>query len=87
MSNVVFENNAVEDMLILSQVNQKLLKRVFEIIDDIIKHPFEGIGKPEPLKHNLKGYWSRRVTDEHRLIYKVDSEKNVIITALKGHYH
>jgi toxin YoeB len=86
MKQVIFENTALDDIRKLAQVNPKLLKKVFELIDDIIKHPFEGLGKPELLKHNLKGYWSRRITDEHRLIYKIDADQNVVITALVGHY-
>jgi len=86
MSKVVFENSVVEEIRTLAQANPKLLKKIFDLIDDVIKHPFEGIGKPEPLKHNYKGYWSRRITDEHRLIYKIDAEKNVIVTGLQGHY-
>lgn len=55
------------------------------MIEVVAKKPFEGIGKPEPLKSNWKGYWSRRITDEHRLIYKIGNE-SIIIVALKGHY-
>ncbi|WP_460963242.1 Txe/YoeB family addiction module toxin [Spirosoma litoris] len=50
------------------------------------RHPFEGIGKPEPLKGNLSGWWSRRITDEHRLIYKIDQNGDILISSVKGHY-
>ncbi|MGN6601632.1 MAG: Txe/YoeB family addiction module toxin [Ginsengibacter sp.] len=53
---------------------------------EISRNPFEGKGKPEPLKHNLKGYWSRRITDEHRLVYKIDKDENIVIISCKGHY-
>jgi toxin YoeB len=86
MSKVIFENIAIDELRTLSQTNPKMVKKILDLIDDIIKHPFAGIGKPEPLKHDHKGYWSRRITDEHRLIYKVDAEQNIIITALQGHY-
>ncbi len=55
------------------------------VIDDILRHPFSGIGKPEPLKHQLKGYWSRRINDEHRLVYKI-TETEIIIISCKFHY-
>lgn len=86
MSKIIFENTTIDDLRKLSQSNPKLLKKIFDLVDDILKHPFDGLGKPEPLKHNYKGYWSRRITNEHRLIYKVDAEHNIIITALAGHY-
>ncbi len=59
------------------------------MIEDIQLHPFEGLGKPEPLKHNLVGYWSRRINQEHRIIYEVIDENNInilSIISLKGHY-
>ncbi|MCU0468061.1 MAG: Txe/YoeB family addiction module toxin [Arcicella sp.] len=59
--------------------------RIRELIESISREPFKGIGKPEPLKHEFKGCWSRRITDEHRLIYKVFSE-NILIISCKGHY-
>ncbi len=86
MSKVIFENSTIETLRKLAATNPQLVKKIFELIDDIIKHPFDGLGKPEPLKHDYKGYWSRRITGEHRLIYKIDAEKNVIIAALHGHY-
>ncbi|MEG3438564.1 Txe/YoeB family addiction module toxin [Pannus brasiliensis CCIBt3594] len=51
--------------------DKKLYKKIVDLIDDILRHPFSGIGKPEPLKHQLKGYWSRRINEEHRLVYKI----------------
>ena len=86
MMKVTFENSAIEDLKNLSVTNLKLLKKAFEIIDDILKSPFEGKGKPEPLKHNYKGYWSRRISDEHRIVYKVESDKNITVVAVQGHY-
>lgn len=86
MTRIIFEDNAIEDIRKLSHSNLKLVKKVFDLIDEIIKSPFEGKGKPEPLKHNYKGYWSRRVSEEHRIIYKIDNDKNIVITALAGHY-
>lgn len=59
--------------------------KILELITDIQKHPFEGIGKPEPLKGNFTGFWSRRIDDEHRLIYKI-SDGEITILKCKGHY-
>jgi toxin YoeB len=63
----------------------KTFQRISALIEDIRRTPFKGLGKPEPLKGNYKGKWSRRITHEHRLIYEV-SENNVIIFSCKGHY-
>ena len=65
--------------------DKKILTRINNIIKDIQRSPFEGIGKPEPLKHNLSGYWSRRINDEHRIIYKVQ-EDGILIAQLRYHY-
>ena len=65
--------------------NPKIALRIGELLSDILRDPFKGIGKPEALKYNLKGYWSRRINDEHRLVYKVTSE-SIIITSCKFHY-
>ncbi|WP_310586582.1 Txe/YoeB family addiction module toxin [Runella limosa] len=59
--------------------------RLVELIEEVKRTPFVGKGKPEPLKGDLKGYWSRRITDEHRLVYKVDDQR-VTIVACRGHY-
>jgi toxin YoeB len=69
--------------LLLSE--PKLVKKIFGLIADIQKHPFEGIGKPEALKHDFAGSWSRRITDEHRLVYDVTDEKIMVIRC-KDHY-
>lgn len=76
---------AIEDLGWWVMNDLKMLKRIYSLIENNCKTPFEGIGKPEPLKSNFAGYWSRRITDEHRLIYKVDSTKITIISLL-GHY-
>ena len=69
--------------------NKAILKKIYSLIEDIQLHPFEGLGKPEPLKHSLAGYWSRRINQEHRIIYEVIDENNInilSIISLKGHY-
>jgi toxin YoeB len=69
--------------------NKAIMNKISALIEDITLHPFEGIGKPEPLKHNLTGRWSRRINQEHRIIYKVTEEHTIEILdilSLKGHY-
>lgn len=69
--------------------NKAIMNKITALIEDILLHPFEGIGKPEPLKHSLSGYWSRRINQEHRIIYEIIDENTVnilSIISLKGHY-
>jgi toxin YoeB len=82
---LVFAENAWEDYLYWQNTDKKLLKRINALIKDIQREPFDGIGKPEPLKHALSGYWSRRINDEHRIIYKIDND-SVLIAQLRYHY-
>jgi len=82
---LIFSENAWEDYLHWQKTDKKILKRINTLIKDIQRTPFEGLGKPEPLKHGLAGYWSRRITDEHRLIYKVESD-SVYLAQLRYHY-
>ncbi len=65
--------------------DKKIFKRIQRLIKETTREPFSGIGKPEPLKNNLKGYWSKRITDEHRLVYKVQDNQLIIISC-KFHY-
>lgn len=74
-----------EDYLYWQLNDKKMLKRVNALIKDIKRHPFEGIGNPEPLRHNWSGYWSRRMNREHRLIYKV-TEETIFIAQCRYHY-
>lgn len=80
-----FSDNAWQDYLYWQQTDKKLLKRVNELIKAIQRDPFQGIGKPEPLRHALARYWSRRINDEHRLVYKVEGD-TVMIAAVRYHY-
>ena len=86
MKNTIFDTLAIEDLNQWSKNEPRLVKKVFELIIDIHKHRFDGIGKPEGLKHQYKGYWSRRITDEHRLIYKVLPGDDIFILSVHGHY-
>jgi len=83
--NLIFSDHAWEDYLYWQKTDKKMVKRINSLIKDIQRSPFDGVGKPEPLKHALSGYWSRRINDEHRIIYKVDSE-SVYIAQLRYHY-
>lgn len=65
--------------------DKKILKRINQLLKDIRRNPFEGIGKPEPLRGNLAGFWSRRIDSEHRLVYAVE-EETVLIFSCRGHY-
>jgi len=65
--------------------NSKIHARIAELIKDIARNPFSGIGRPEPLKHDFKGLWARRINDEHRLVYKI-SDEEIIIYSCKFHY-
>lgn len=75
-----------EDYLYWQQQDRKTLKRINELIRDTMRTPFSGIGKPEPLKGNLSGWWSRRITQEHRLVYRVESKVVVVIMQCRFHY-
>ncbi len=85
MRSVRLEAHALDDMRHWVQHEPKLLRRILEPIADIQRSPFAGIGKPEPLKHEYKGFWSRRINDEHRLIYCVKDDE-VIIASCRYHY-
>jgi toxin YoeB len=81
VKNIVFDPKAFKQFNEWAIEDKKLYKKIVDLIDDILRHPFSGIGKPEPLKHQLKGYWSRRINDEHRLVYKI-TETEIIIKYL-----
>ena len=76
---VTIHPTALEHLGYWADNDLKLLKRIIELLEDIQKSPFAGIGKPQPLKHELKGYWSRRINDEHRLVYKVNNDEIIVI--------
>ena len=82
---IAFEQGAFADFTAWAEQDRKIHKRIVTLILDIARNPHQGIGKPEPLKHELRGYWSRRITDEHRLIYKVEADTQTII-ACRHHY-
>lgn len=79
-----FSDDAWEDYLYWQQADKKLLKRINELIRAIQRDPFQGIGKPEPLRHALAGYWSRRINYEHRIVYKVTGD---VLMIAQARYH
>lgn len=81
----IFAEQAWEDYLYWQKSDKKLLKRVNALIKEIIRDPFDGIGKPEPLKHALSGYWSRRINDEYRIVYRLSND-SLLIAQLRYHY-
>ena len=80
-----FVDESWEDYLYWLKTDKKILQRINELLKDIKRNPFTGIGKPEPLKHKYKGCWSRRITDEHRLIYQVKDDE-IVILKCRFHY-
>lgn len=82
---LAFTESAWTDYLWLQEHDKELLKRANGLIKDVLRSPFEGIRKPEPLKANLSGYWSRRISTEHRLVYGVSQERIAIISC-RFHY-
>ena len=85
MRKIQFSSDAINDLKKFKSVDQKLAYKVFELITDIQNDPFKGLGKPEPLKENYSGFWSRRINNEHRLVYSVTNELINIFSCF-GHY-
>lgn len=82
---LIFAEQAWEDCLYWQKTDKKILNRINALIKDIKRSPFEGLGKPEPLKHALFGYWSRRINDEHRIVYRIEAD-SLLIAQLRYHY-
>jgi toxin YoeB len=82
---LTFSTKAWEQYLYWQTTDKKILKRINLLIKDIHRTPHDGIGKPEPLKHGLSGYWSRRINDEHRLVYKYQ-DSTILIAQLRYNY-
>lgn len=85
MRNVAFTKISFAEYNEWFEINTQVIARIRELLRDIDRDPFKGIGKPEPLKGNWTGYWSRRIDQEHRLVYKV-SDSQILIAKCKGHY-
>ena len=82
---IVFSSQAWDDYLYWQRTDRRVLKRINGLIKDISREPFQGVGKPEPLRHALAGYWSRRIDEEHRLVYKIDGDA-ILIAQARYHY-
>ena len=84
--NITFVPKAFDSYREWAIEDKQIFKKINELIQSIDRTPFDGIGKPEPLKHQLKGFWSRQITEEHRLVYEVISEREIIILQCKYYY-
>ena len=84
-SRLVWTAAAWEDYLYWQTQDRKTLKRINSLIQDALRHPFEGLGKPEALRENLSGFWSRRIDDQHRLVYTVE-DGDLAVVACRYHY-
>ena len=82
---LIFADKAWEDYLYWQRTDKKILKRINTLIKDIKRNPYSGIGDPEPLKYNWSGFWSRRITKEHRLVYAVENDA-ISIAQCRFHY-
>ncbi len=82
---LVFSQQAWEEYLWWQKTDRKVVQRINGLIQEVQRTPFEGTGKPESLKHALSGYWSRRITEEHRFVYKVEGD-SLLIAQLRYHY-
>ena len=82
---LTFSDEAWDDYLYWQDTDRSMLRRIHQLIKDVRRSPYEGIGKPEPLKHQLAGWWSRRIDSEHRFLYRV-TEQAIEISNLRNHY-
>ncbi|MBD0366512.1 MAG: Txe/YoeB family addiction module toxin [Flavisolibacter sp.] len=85
MRTISFTQKAFEEYNYWRSVDKKMQDKIIELIEDILRNPFTGVGKPEPLNHHLKGFWSRRISQEHRLVYEV-TETSINIISCRDHY-
>ena len=82
---ITFSTGGWEDYLHWQATDKKVLRRINDLIKETIRTPFQGTGKPEPLRHVLAGYWSRRITEEHRMVYRIEGD-SLFIAQLRYHY-
>ena len=85
MKNIEFIPSAFKEYQEWIEIDRKMALRIGDLLRDILRNPYQGMGKPEALKHQFKGYWSRRINREHRLIYK-DTETSILIISCNSHY-
>ena len=82
---LIFSDEAWDDYLNWHKQDRKMVERINKLIQEVRREPFSGLGKPEPLKHALAGFWSRRITDEHRMVYRVEGDA-LLLAQLRYHY-
>jgi len=82
---LIFSDEAWDDHLYWQKQDRKMVERINKLIQEVKREPFSGLGKPEPLKHALSGFWSRRITDEHRIVYRVEGD-SLQLAQLRYHY-
>ena len=82
---LIFADPAWDDYLYWQRHDRKMVERINKLIREVRREPFEGVGKPETLKHALAGYWSRRITDEHRMVYRLEGDE-LLLAQLRHHY-
>jgi toxin YoeB len=82
---LIFSDDAWDDYLYWQKNDRKIVVRINKLIQEVRREPFSGLGKPEPLKHALSGFWSRRITDEHRMVYRVEADA-LLLAQLRYHY-
>ena len=82
---LIFSDEAWDDYLYCQKNDRKMVERINKLIQEVKRDPFSGLGKPEPLKHALSGFWSRRITDEHRMVYRVEADA-LLFAQLRYHY-
>ena len=82
---LIFSEHAWNDYMYWQKTDKKIANRINMIIKDIQRNKYQGIGKPEPLKHNLSGYWSRRIDTTHRIVYQIEND-SILIAQLRYHY-
>lgn len=87
MKDVIFASDAKKDFDDWSKRDKKTFQKILQLIQDIDRTPFSGIGKPEPLKYQLAGFWSRRINSKDRLVYQISPQNEIVIIGCKGHYN
>ena len=85
MKDIKFNGKAYEEFVEWAENDKNIYEKIKELLKDISREPFKGLGKPEPLKHEFRGYWSRRITKEHRLVYRIEGDMLVVVSMF-GHY-
>jgi toxin YoeB len=86
MSSVIFTSNGFEDYMYWQTLDKRTLKKINSLIMDILRNGYTGFGSPEPLKGDLSGYWSRKIDDKNRLVYRVKDDGDIEIIECRGHY-